>query len=342
MKPARAQRDRLDHEEWSRFWQRGTVTTFEGHFAGNYDGEIAEFWHAVLEPLPDGAVVVDLATGNGAVALLGAAWARERGRRLAITGLDMAAIDPVRVRAARPELEADLDAISLVGGTPLEATGLEPASVDLVTSQYGFEYGDTAAGSLEAARILRPEGRLAMILHHAESAILAQAREGLAQVRFCIEEEGLVDLAKRMVKLFRALKPGGTGPGRLHWSPGALKVRESLMATAGRIEQRARTPEAQAADAGFIEFLLPSVMQIVERSRGAGDKAVERAWTGLSAEVETYRLRMADLVSAALDADDIERVAGELRDAGFNDVTVGPLHYRGATLLGWTLTARRA
>ena len=342
MKQASAQRHRLDHEEWSRFWERGTVTTFEGHFAGNYDGEIAAFWHSALEPLDDGAVVVDLATGNGAVALLIAAWAREHGRRFSITGLDSATIDPARVRAARPELAADLDAIALIGGTPLEATGLDDASVDLVTSQYGYEYGDTAAGSREAARILRPGGRLAMIVHHADSAILRQAREGLAQVAFCLEQERFLHLAERMVKLFRALKPGGTGPGGLHWSPGAVKVRESLLDAAERIERRAQTPAAREADAGFIEFLLPSVMQLVERSREPDAKTLERALAGLRAEAETYRLRMADLTSAAQDAAGIERISGEFANAGFQNIDLSPLHYGGAMLLGWKLTANRA
>ncbi|MEL7373866.1 MAG: class I SAM-dependent methyltransferase, partial [Pseudomonadota bacterium] len=272
------QRDRLGREEWARFWARGTVTTFEGHFSGNYDQEIAEFWHQALEPLDDGACVVDLATGNGAVALLMAAWARTQNRSLAITGVDYAAVDPEQVRAARPELAADLDAITLIGGTPLEATTLDAGSVDLVSSQYGYEYGDTAAGSREIARILRPGGRLAMILHHSDSAILQQAQEGLAQLDFCINKTDFVRLGQRMAKLFRGLKPGGTGPGKLHWSPGAIKIRESLLDTAERVQKRGETPTARATDAGFIEFLLPSVMQIVERSRQTDDASLARVW----------------------------------------------------------------
>lgn len=341
MKKTSTRRQRLLDEEWSRFWSRGTITTFEGQFAGNYDGDIADFWHAALEPLNDDGVVVDLATGNGAVALLAAAWAREQGRRLSITGVDFASIDPAVVSAARPELAADLAAITIIGNTPLEATGFEPGSVDLATSQYGFEYGDSAAGSLEAARILRPGGRLAMILHHADSAILRQAHEGLAQLSYCLDEERFIHLAERTVKLFRALKPGGSGPGGLHWSPGALKVRESLMDAAERIAERGRTETARETDAGFIEFLLPSVMQLVEQSRKPDAKTLQRAWAGLYAEVETYRLRMTDLTSAALDADGIARIVKQLEKAGFEDTHVNPLHYRSTRLIGWTLTSTR-
>ncbi|MEM8626715.1 MAG: methyltransferase domain-containing protein [Pseudomonadota bacterium] len=318
------------------------MTTFEGHFAANYDGEIADFWQSVLEPLATGSVVVDLATGNGAVALLAAAWARGEGVDLAITGVDSATIGKEQVRSARPELGSDLDDIALVGNTPLEATGLATASVDLVTSQYGYEYGDTAAGSIETARILKPGGRLAMVLHNTESAILKQAHEGLAQVAFCLDEERMLSLAQRMVKMFRALKAGGQGPGGLHWSPGALKVREALIDASERIEKRANTPVARSTDAGFIQFFLPSVMQLAERAREFDTATLEGAWRSIEAETETYRHRMADLRSAALDEAGIARVASELETAGLEDIVYTPLIYRQVTLIGWKLTANKA
>ncbi len=337
------ERERLDRDEWSRFWERGSLTTFEGHFRENYDAEIRDFWRGEFARLADGAVIVDLATGNGALALLAAQYAREassekEARHFSITGVDSAAIDVRRLRAAWPALAADFDAVKLVGGTPLEATGLPDDSVDLVISQYGFEYGDTAAGSREAARILRPGGRLAMILHHEESAILAQAREGLRQVTLCLEEERFLALTRRMLKLFRGLKPG-QGPAGLNWSPGALKVREELNSAAARLEQYARRPEVRAADAGFIEFLVPSGLRLLEQGRSLEPHAIEAAWAAIEAEVAAYRLRMADLVSAALGAAGMERIRDELAAAGFEGISLQPFNYGDSTLLGWALTA---
>jgi SAM-dependent methyltransferase len=339
-KPAGVGRERLDAEEWSRFWERGTLTTFEGHFSENYDAEIRDFWWAQFDSLDPGATIVDLATGNGAVALLAARFARERGRGFRITGVDTAAIDAARVRAAWPALAADVDAIDLRGGVPLEATGLAAGSVDLVTSQYGFEYGDTAAGSREIARILRPGGRVAMILHHDESAILSQAREGLRQVAMCMDEEGFTRLGRRMTKLFRGLKPGAQRGG-VKWTPGAMKVRDELMAAAGRLEQHARLPAARREDAGFIEFLVPAVLRLLEHARALPPADLERAWGEIEGEAEAYRLRMSDLVSAARDEAGIAQLRRELEVAGLAGPAVGPLRYRGETLLGWTLVAHQ-
>ncbi|NGP52964.1 class I SAM-dependent methyltransferase [Thioalkalivibrio sp. XN8] len=333
-------RTRLDAEEWSRFWERGTVTTFEGHFRGNYDAEIRDFWRAAFAPLPAGAAVVDLATGNGAVALLAAEFARAESRPLQVVGLDSAAIDAQRLEAARPELAADLAAVTLQGGVRLEATGLEPASVDLVTSQYGFEYGDTAAGSREIARILRPGGRVAMVIHHDGSAILSQAREGLAQVRMCLEEERFLYLGRRMIKLFRGLKPGPQRGG-VQWTPGAIRLREELMAAAARLQQHARRPEVRRADAGFLEFIVPAVLKLLEQSRALSPAALEQAWGEIEGEAEAYRLRMADLVSAACSERDMARIGTEFAAAGLEDAAWVPLLYRGELLLGWTLAARK-
>ncbi|NHA13520.1 class I SAM-dependent methyltransferase [Thioalkalivibrio sp. XN279] len=333
-------RERLDAEEWSRFWERGTLTTFEGHFSENYDAEIRDFWWSQFERLGPDAAVVDLATGNGAVALLAARFARENDRVFSITGVDSAAIDPARIRAAWPALAPDIDAIALRGGVPLEATGLADGSVDLVTSQYGFEYGDTAAGSREIARILRPGGRVAMIVHHADSAILSQAREGLRQVSMCVAEERFLRLGRRMTKLFRGLKPGPQRGG-LNWTPGAVKVREELMAAAARLERHARRPEVLQEDAGFLEFVVPAVLRLLEQARGSSPANLERAWGEIEGEAEAYRLRMSDLVSAARDEAGMAQVQAEMEAAGLAPPAAAPLRYRGETLLGWTLVTHR-
>ena len=331
-------RKRLDREQWSRYWQRGTVTTFEGHFRDNYDAEIRDFWWRQFEPIPDGGVLVDLATGNGALPLLAARFARERERSLSILGLDSAALDPARLREAQPELAADLDSVRLIGNTPLEDTGLEAASADLVTSQFGFEYGDTAAGAREAFRILRPGGRLAMILHHEKSAILDQAREGLVQVDLCIEQERLPALARRLIKLLPSMEQAARRNVPL--SPGARKLRDQMLESVERLKIHASRPEVRDADAGFIEFLVPTLMRLVDRSRTLIPGAVDLAWEAIWDEINSYRLRMADLVSAARGEDGMATIRARLEAAGFRDLRTGRLEY-GERLLGWTLEAGR-
>jgi SAM-dependent methyltransferase len=335
-----AVRNRLDRDEWSRYWERGTVTTFEGHFGDNYDAEIRDFWWRQFAALDDHAVIVDLATGNGALALLAARFAREHGRSFSITGLDSASVDAARLRAQLPELAPDLDAIELRGDTPLEETGMPAGTVDLVTSQFGFEYGDISAGAREACRVLRSGGRLALILHHEGSAILAQAREGLRQVELCVEDEQLLARARLLIKLLASVKPAKDARGP-KLSPGAEKVRDEMLASIERIRAHAGRPEVLERDAGFIAFLVPAVMRLVDQSRRAHPRHVEQAWAAIHAEIESYRMRMVDLVSAAQDEAGIGAIRETLAAAGFTSIRHEPLYYGPETLLGWCLTARR-
>lgn len=331
---------RLDRSEWTRYWARGTVTTFEGHFSDNYDAEIRDFWWRQFETLSAGSTLVDLATGNGALALLAARYGREHDRHFTIIGVDSAAIDVAGLRVALPDLAADLDAIELLGDTPLEDTGLPAGAAGLVTSQFGFEYGDTAAGAREAFRLLRSGGRLAMILHHADSAILSQAREGLRQVELCVEDERLLARARLLIKLLRSARRDSSGR-RLVLSPGAEKVRDDMLATVERIRAYAARPEVRAEDTGFIEFMVPAVMRLVDQSYGVDPPRVEEAMAGLAGEIESYRRRMADLVSASRSSADMELIRQQLADAAFVDIERQPLFYGGDTLLGWALTATR-
>ena len=86
----------LNDDEWTQFWRRGSVTTFERSGNPNYDGEIREFWQLQFGALPRGARVVDLATGNGAVALLAAEYSSKNRMQFEINALDKAEIRPQR------------------------------------------------------------------------------------------------------------------------------------------------------------------------------------------------------------------------------------------------------
>jgi 16S rRNA G1207 methylase RsmC len=57
-------------ESWSHYWAGGPLHSRPNAFAGNYDDEIRDFWMTFFRSLPDGASILDIGTGNGAVAFL--------------------------------------------------------------------------------------------------------------------------------------------------------------------------------------------------------------------------------------------------------------------------------
>src|SRR3546814_18026967 len=66
-------------------------------------------------------------------------------------------------------------------------------SFDLVTSQYGIEYCDDVRTTPEVARVLAPDGRVAMLLHNADSRLAQAAREELRLADWLLRPAGFLD-----------------------------------------------------------------------------------------------------------------------------------------------------
>ncbi len=157
---------------WSEYWSDGNLTSLPGDFRENYDGEIAAFWHAQFHHVPEHGKLIDLCTGNGAVALLAAAWFRSRSRAMQLYGVDAASINPRAIARKYPGLAQLLSSITLIGGCPVEDIDLPSNEFDLVTSQYGIEYCDGPKAAAQVFRLLKPGGRFAFISHAISTDII--------------------------------------------------------------------------------------------------------------------------------------------------------------------------
>lgn len=159
---------------WSQYWAGGALTSLPDDFRENYDGELAAFWHAQFDQLPEQAAILDVCTGNGAVALLAAQWALDHERPdWRVSAVDAAHIDPAVIARHWPAQAPALAWVSFIPDTPLERLDLPAASIDLVTSQYGLEYCDLEQAVPRLAAVLKPGGRLAMLAHAMSSAMVA-------------------------------------------------------------------------------------------------------------------------------------------------------------------------
>lgn len=182
---------------WSQYWAGGALTSLPDDFRENYDGEVAEFWQAQFAQLPDQADLLDVCTGNGAVALLAAQWALDQGRTgWRVTAVDAAHIDPSGIARHWPAQTEALARVSFLSDTPLETLTLADESADLITSQYGLEYCDLAQAVPRLAAILKPGGRLAM-LAHAMSSAMVETMQAERRDYATLESLGFFKLLKR-------------------------------------------------------------------------------------------------------------------------------------------------
>ena len=176
-------------EHWSDYWANGFLTSLPQDFRSNYDGEIAAFWKERFAGIPSQGVMLDVCTGNGAVALLAAQHREAEQKAFRIMAMDAAMVDTEALAKAHPSETGLLDGIEFFSGTPLESLDLPGGRLDLVTSQYGIEYCDWRSAARQVSHWLKPGGHFAMLCHQSSSEILTYMREEREEYRL-VEQLG--------------------------------------------------------------------------------------------------------------------------------------------------------
>ena len=139
-------------DAWGDFW----ALNARGNTRGKTGGCLPQRWAAIeqaqqsswlgfIEALPEGARVLDLATGDGRV--LG--WMRAKRPDLDLTGIDLS-----------PSLPPPPAGTRTMAGIPMEQLPFEDDHFHAVVSQFGFEYGDVSKVSAEIGRVLAPDGKV--------------------------------------------------------------------------------------------------------------------------------------------------------------------------------------
>lgn len=315
--------ERLGAKEWAAYWRKGTITTFHGRFAGNYDGAVRDYWHGLLSELPAGAAILDLATGNGALALLAQRHSAREGLGHKVTGIDYADIDPPKQFTGKA-FARHLRAIDFRGGVRLEDTGLDAASFDLAISQFGFEYGEPEPSAREVARVLKPKAAtFAAMLHHADSAIIRQAKDGLAQIAACVKS-GLAGAVRDLHKHLDRLASRGDDPAQ---DSRAMDLRTNINRILAGLQQEG----ARYQDPNQLVFYVENSMSTFNPQVTAGKPLAEKlAMLQLvTTETDAYRQRMRDLISAALTDTDLEAMKRRLQSHGFTTQEDRPFVFEG-------------
>ncbi len=320
-------------EPWDRYWAYGYLHSCSGLHEGNYRGAIAAHWQRRFAECPDGSRILDLATGNGALALMALEAADERGVSFDITASDLAAIDPP-AQASDPDRAARLARIRFWARTPAEELAAADAAFDFVCSQFGLEYSDLERALPELARVLVPGGGLSAVMHHTDSVLVQPAADEIAQMDYVVNQERLY---LKMRNLLRAQREAGRGRGRASSHPKVAKKRRAVDEALARIDARAQ----DAADAQRVEGPARYVRElralVDERPVGELERWLEEA----RERVRANRARVADMQRAAHGPDDIEALERRLGAAGFAAVSVRPLEQDDGSVLGWQLDAKR-
>ncbi|WP_222565594.1 class I SAM-dependent methyltransferase [Novilysobacter antarcticus] len=314
---------------WSRLWRAGVLHSCATAITGNYDGEIHRFWTEQFLTLADGACVLDVGTGNGAVAVLARDHARERAVEFDIHGIDVADISPV---ASRTGGSGFYRGIEFHPRTSIDKTPFKNGSVDLVCCQYVFEYTSIPASIAEMHRILKAHGRIAMILHSDDSVI---ARVSLKQLEGCdylLSNTPTVERTRKLLELFLTT-PYPEQRRQLANDSSAEAIRSSFNMSAAEVMDRVAAKDCPEVLRTFAQRLVGIVRQGVQDPRGALS-ALDDAVDSLVDERE----RLRQMRAALLDEAALLEIAARFGALGYG-VACGSLRQEGDVKMGWTLVA---
>lgn len=240
-----------DAAAWSDFWAANADAPQGGCLPQRWaaiEEAQADAWRAFIAALPEGAKVLDLATGDGRV--LG--WMRAARGDLELTGIDLA-----------PDLPAPPAGTTTRGGIAMESLPFGDGEFAAVVSQFGFEYGDVAKVAAEIARVLAPGGSVGLMVHRGDGPILEHNLARRAAIDWVLEEQRLSailrqaldapnggpDVAAQVaaaIGIVGANRFGQDSPGweipeamRRAVLLGAEAGRDSILATVTQIEARA-------------------------------------------------------------------------------------------------------
>ncbi len=191
---------------WSTYWASGALHSCAGSFAENYDGVIGQTWAEFFRALPNGARVLDIASGNGPLAQLMLTTTPDA--QMHCTCIDLASVSPAWISALSPHQRTR---VTFRPRTAMEQLDAPDGPFDAVMSQFGVEYGDWQTMIQRLPVLLHPSARLQFICHAKDSAIVTAGDAEKGHLEWLLKPAGLLDTAKAMVPLMAL---AGTDAGR--------------------------------------------------------------------------------------------------------------------------------
>lgn len=292
---------------WADFWAAGSTGAGQSCMpcaAGRIDDSQRSLWQGFARSLRSGSRVLDIATGEGAVLKK----IRESRRDLKLTGVDSA-----------PDLPPPPAGIRIIKGVALEELPFADSSFDAVTSQFGYEYGDTRAAAPEVARVLKDGGAALFVLHKRDGPILAHNVSRREALHWALAS-GWLDKARAIAKA-RNMTPLPTPP-----------------AFRSAIEEAQRTFPQQPVAGEFLTAVLHTLE--LGRNRPAAE-SIETVDT-LERKARNEIARIDSLERAACDAGRIEQISSELAGAGMTvDSPKVLIERETGRPFAWVLSSRR-
>ncbi len=318
---------------WNRYWQTDRISACSsGGPAGNYVPAIRAGWKAFFKSFPDGARLLDIGTGNGAIAILAQETASESGLHFEIHGVDRANIEPARFVQSAPE---SLAAIRFHGRTRAESMPFPEAHFDGISGQYALEYTDMPATVHELCRVANSGARLRFVLH-AEGAVPVEgAARDLQEIDFLTRQLKLPDKARALMRATFAFERAAINSPELEKQ--ARSARQDYLAAARQADDRFPGVECKS----IYSDLLGGVRRAWDQRRNLTLDHILSGLDDIETEIRAHAARLTDMRNAALSNAAAKKLADYFHTRGCTQINLTELHpVEDPRFWGWELTLK--
>lgn len=328
--------ERLDPQQlaWSIFWQADHFEACVPRVVPEALDNLHRHWRQFVTSLGNGSRLLDLGTGNGALALLALRAARQAGLELEVHGVDSALIDPPRYL---PAMATELRAIRFHSGVAMEQLPFADQHFDAVVGQYALEYSDTARSVPEWLRVLRVGGTFRFLLHSEEAVLKGQS---------CLQREQAERILESpLFSQMRAMLPAIYAAQAAEATAGANSAQPLARAQQRMTEFAATLSSLQESFAHMADLSLPE--RVLQAARALPTLRQELSETDLLqrvGDIETLlraqALRLRDMEGAALSVAGRQQLLQHCSAAGATDLILEEARSE-SSLLGCWLSGRR-
>lgn len=310
-------------KHWQVYYRTGALATCPTGPDGTYDREVRDAWVEFFSARPDGARILDIGTGNGAVALIAKETAAGLGLTFEIHGTDLAEIDPHR---DVPDGQRRLAGIRFHSEVATESLPFEAGYFNGICAQYALEYMKIDEALMEIQRVLAPTGRARFILHHTDSVLVQNARESLQQTDMVLKETRIYRLLGRYLDAFHK-----SSPNTQYHLDALMKAGETLKRAAASAKSRL-----------VLRVTLEAVQRLVNARTRMSPAMLEQEVSRVEAELRASVTRLKDLCQCALGETELDELASIAGDAGLALVDQGLQLHAGTNLVGWRVEFEHA
>lgn len=316
---------------WDLYWQTThSLNSFVDHHSTGYKDEVEQFWLSCFSQHYSTGKILDIATGNGSLAVAAQRYLDQHGLQDEVWATDAADINPVRHFSSQPELVALLQKINFYPKVQTEQLPFLADYFSLAVSQFGFEYAQVMPAFQQVFRVLKPGGRFQAIVHHANSFISEDTDNSLklldmvlVQLTLTQDACSVLEYAEQKIKQAVMLKTDA------HFSA----LNQQLIAKVQQFYQHCINSNNEAWFNAFAADFIPLLTNL---QTGAFIKM-----TALEQSLVSYRLRLAEQKDCCWSESQVQQLKTQLSASEWQQVQIEPF-YTSEGLYGWALSMVKA